>query len=702
MHSQPDLPLTRDLVLVGGGHAHALVLRAWAMDPLPGARVTVIDPGGTAAYSGMLPGFVAGHYSRAELDIDLVRLARFAGARFVLGRACGIDRDRRLVRLEEGPAIGYDVLSLDVGITSAMPTLEGFAKHAVPAKPLGPFAARWEAYRRGTGPARVAVLGGGVAGVELAMAMAHALRTAGRAAEVTILERADILSALGPFARTRMRRALGAEGVTVREGVTAMRVSPEGVTLEDGSVVAADFVTGAAGARPYSWLADTGLTDAGGFIPVDSRLRSRDHRIFAVGDCAEMVASPRGKAGVYAVRQAPVLLQNLRAALTGQGGLKPYVPQKDYLKLISLGGQRALGERFGLTFSGPWVWQWKDRIDRAFMNRLADLPTPLPPALPWPRAEGGAAQQMLCGGCGSKVGAGALSAALGPDAGGGDAAVLDGGRVLSTDHLRALVDDPAVMARIAAVHALGDIWAMGAIPAEATASIILPRQTPELAARDLARIMQAARAVFAAAGGRIVGGHSTQGAELTIGFTVTGQAERPITLGGARPGDAVILTGSIGSGVVMAAHMRSLARGDDVLAAQAQMARPKGADAAALAGAHAMTDVTGFGLAGHLRGIAEASGVAIQLDVETVPLMQGALRLSALGVRSTLYTENRAGFGGDDDARTALMFDPQTGGGLLAAVPDADAALAALRSAGVDASLIGTVTDGAPGQIVLA
>ena len=163
MHAAP-LPASRDLVLIGGGHTHALVLRAWAMNPLPGVRVTLIDPGATTAYSGMLPGFVAGHYDRAALDIDLVRLARFAGARFLPGRATGIDRARREVHVEGRPPIGYDVAPLDIGITSDMPDLPGFAEHAMPAKPLGPFAAAWDRYRAQEGPADVAVIGAGVPG----------------------------------------------------------------------------------------------------------------------------------------------------------------------------------------------------------------------------------------------------------------------------------------------------------------------------------------------------------------------------------------------------------------------------------------------------------------------------------------------------------------------------------------------------------
>jgi selenide,water dikinase len=273
-------------------------------------------------------------------------------------------------------------------------------------------------------------------------------------------------------------------------------------------------------------------------------------------------------------------------------------------------------------------------------------------------------------------------------------------QVISTDHLRAFIDDPVTMTRIAAVHALGDIWAMGALPHAATATIILPRQSSELASRALAEIMQTARSVFEASGARIVGGHSTLGAEMTIGFTVTGLCPRPpITLEGAQPGDQLVLTKPVGTGVIMAAHMRYAAPGHHVTAALNEMMKPQHEAAALLSHAHAMTDVTGFGLAGHLRNICAASRVGARLDSRKVPLLPGAEALAARGFRSSLYPENRAGFPEPATPLAELMFDPQTSGGLLAAIPgDAEATCERLRAAGFNAAVIGEITDRA-GQI---
>lgn len=711
-------PLTRDLVLIGGGHTHALVLRRWGMLPLAGARLTLINPEPTAAYSGMLPGFVAGHYGRDDLGIDLVKLARFAGARLILGAVDGIDLTARSIHVPGRPPIAFDVASVDIGITSAMPALAGFAQHGIPAKPLTPFGKRWAAFRDRTGRARVAVIGGGVAGAELAMAMAHALRSDGRVAEVCLIDRSMALSEATRPGRMRLLQALKALGVVVHENAPVAAVAADHVELEDGRHILSDFTAGAAGALPFEWLGQTGLRLHEGFVSVNRFLQSNDPAIFAAGDCAHLSDNPRPKAGVFAVRQAPVLLDNLVAALSG-GPMRPYKPQRDYLKLISLGEKSALAEKWGRAFSGPILWRWKDRIDRLFMDKLSDLPLMEGPSLPTTRAIGlkeALGDAPMCGGCGAKVGRGALRNALTslPSArradveavAGDDAAMLRMGsvrQVVSTDHLRAVTDDPVLMTRIAAIHALGDVWAMGATPQAATATVILPRMTATLQERTLAEVMSTAAQVMGDAGAAIIGGHSSMGSELTIGFTVTGLCEQdPITIAGARPGDILILTKPIGSGVILAAEMQGKASGVVVAGAYAAMTASQGEASRILETANAMTDVTGFGLAGHLAGICEASGVAAEVRLADVPLLPGALELAERGIASTILPDNRAGAGpvfGAKGARGALMFDPQTAGGLLAAVTAAEAEhiLEALQAAGYPAVRIGKIVAGASG-----
>lgn len=715
------VPLTRDLVLIGGGHAHALVLRRWGMDPLPGTRLTLINPGPDAPYTGMLPGFVAGHYPRKALDIDLVRLARFAGARLILGAVTGIDRAARVIHVPGRPGIGYDVASVNVGITSDLPSLPGFAEHGVAAKPLGVFARVWTDRRAAMAAGRlapeVAVIGAGVGGIELAMAMAHALKRDGTgAARITVIERDTALPGMGRAARAVLLDELHRLGISLLEGAQAREVTAGTVVLDSGDAVPSRFTVGVAGARPFGWLADTGLDLHDGFVTVDATLRStNDPAIFAVGDCAHLSHAPRPKAGVFAVREAPVLTRNLRAALGSGEAMRRYKPQRDYLKLVSLGGKSALADKYGLGLRGRWLWRWKDRIDRAFMDRLQDLPAMKPPSLPARKADGVAealGDKPMCGGCGAKVGAGTLGAVLADlpaparadilSRPGDDAAILKTGgavQVVTTDHLRAFTEDPYTMARITAVHALGDIWAMGAKPQAAVINVILPRMAATLQDRTLREIMAGAEQALTQAGAAIVGGHTTLGAELTVGFTLTGLRDRPITLAGARPGDALILTKPLGSGTLLAAEMTMQARGRWIAALLDGMAIPQGAAARLLGGAHAMTDVTGFGLAGHLLAICEASGTGAEISLDRVPFYDGAMELAAQGVRSTIYPQNRtagARMTLPDDPRADLLFDPQTAGGLLAAIApdDADATVAALCQAGYRAARIGRVVDG--------
>ncbi|MGR3291682.1 MAG: selenide, water dikinase SelD, partial [Paracoccaceae bacterium] len=711
----------RVLLLIGGGHTHALMLRMWGMKPLPGVRVTVINPQPTAPYSGMLPGFVAGHYQREDLDIDLVRLARFAGARLIRGIAVNLDIANRTATLGCGRVLNYHVASLDIGVTSDMPQLTGFREHAIPAKPLGQFARHWDKFRSdcaaGTRSPRAAIIGGGVAGVELALAMVHALNSAdGPTPEIALIDRLGLLPDITPSRRKYFRTLLARAGVNVLENAEIQTIGPKGITFADDSFVKAELVVGAAGAQAQDWLQNSGLALHDGYVAVDETLRSLNTAtVFAVGDCAHLSHAPRPKAGVFAVREAPVLFANLRAALSS-GKFRKFKPQRDYLKLISLGEKSALAEKWGMMLRGPSIWRLKDRIDRKFMDQFSNLrpmsETSLPPLL----ADG--VQDILsgtplCGGCGAKVSGQALDQTLkrlpGPNRNdilsgpGDDAATLAGPdgsfQVISTDHLRAFSQDPHLMSRITAIHALGDIWAMGAEPQAVLANVTLPRLSVDLQQNWLDEIMSAAAQVFSEAGAAIVGGHSATGAELSIGFTVTGLRDQlPIGKDGARAGDVLILTKPIGTGVILAAEMALKARGGWVMAAFDSMLQSQGKVARVLASAHAMTDVTGFGLAGHLAEISKASDVGFELDLADIPFLDGAVELAAAGIHSSLYPDNRAlaaGIDAPNDPRVDLLFDPQTAGGLLAAVSgnDCDDLMNKLNKLGCDAKVIGRCTD---------
>ena len=721
-----NFPFTRDLVLIGGGHAHALVLKQWGMNRLPGARVTLINPHPTAPYTGMLPGFVAGHYQRDELDIDLVRLCRSSGVRMTMACAVGLDLERSRVILDRQAPVGFDVLSVNVGITSDLPAMPGFQSNAVPAKPLGLFADEWDVFLKGVseGSRRpdIAIIGAGVGGVELALAASHRLKAAtGTRARIILIERSGApLSELGRGSRRTLLNRAASAGIDFRCDSEVERIEPGQVVLSCGEVLDVGLVVGASGARPPDWFETTGLDLADGYIRVDETLRSTSHpMVHAAGDCAHMSRHPRSKAGVFAVRSAPVLHQNVRAALEGRQP-RPFRPQRNFLKLISTGGKHAVGEKWGIPASGNWVWTVKDRIDRKFMAKFEHLPVMGSQPLPERAATGLrdliGDSERLCGGCGSKVGRSTLRSGLADVSAksarhvavgiGDDAAVLEWNQatqVISTDHLRAFVDDPWLLGRIAAIHALGDVWSMGAAPQAGLAYIVMPRMSDRLAADTQREIMAAAAQVFDEEDAAIVGGHTSMGSELMVGFTVTGiPRDRPITKAGAKPGDILLATRPIGTGTILAGEMAGKARGRDVQGALDAMSSSSGKAARILADyAAAMTDVTGFGLAGHLFEILEASGAAAAISLDRIRVLEGAIPLAEAGIRSTIWKSNaqlREFMTFPCSTVADLLFDPQTAGGLLASIPPdtVDEVCERLGAVGESPVLIGQVDSGAP------
>ncbi len=371
---------TRKVVLVGGGHAHALVLRSWAKTPLPNAEITVINPSQTAPYTGMLPGFIAGHYSRDQLDYSLVELTKPANTKLVVGKATGIDRNTKTIAVEGHPPIEYNICSINVGVTSAIPDLPGFDRHrfGVNAKPLGPFATQWTSFVENCSSSPkvpdVCVIGGGVAGCELAMAMSYRLSQDGHRPVVNVIERQEALSEVNPGTRKKLAQTMNDLNIVIHEHANVESVLSDHLTLStDGESVKrlpADFIVCAAGARPLPWLETIGLKLTNGFIDISETLQSTtDPDIFAVGDCAHMPFAPRPKAGVFAVRQAPFLKLNIEARLQ-DAELRPFSPQSDYLKLVSLGKRSAGAEKFGRFTSGSAMWRLKDRIDKKFMDSL--------------------------------------------------------------------------------------------------------------------------------------------------------------------------------------------------------------------------------------------------------------------------------------------------------------------------------------------
>jgi selenide,water dikinase len=746
-------------VLAGGGHTHALLLRRWLMRPRlrpAHALVTLVSRQSMAVYSGTLPALVAGLIAAEESAIDLRRLCALAGVTFLRAEIVGLDPVARELRLEGRPPLRFDRLSLDVGAVTAggsperdaaprlgpepngpMPHPSGiggtqptgnraWGDRGQPVKPLEPFLAWLSTLTPGSA---LRIRGGGAAAVELALA----LRARGYGPR--LLLRGQGLR-LGSAAANRLGERLLAEA---------------GIPLERSVLQAAPADLACTGSRAPAWLAAAGLPldAATGRVLTTASLQLLEHpHLFAAGDCAVVAGAPRPASGVWAVRATPVLATNLQRSLEQpQRRLRPWRSQRRALQLLGDGGWSPKGPRavllWGPVALGPsrWLWRWKRHLDQRFLEGFAAL-APMGP------------EAMACRGCAAKLAAAPLEGALarlegmaraqapsssapalkeGRD-GVEDAAVLataaDGSLLLqSVDGFPALVADPWLNARLTTLHACGDLWASGADLESVQALVTLPEAEPALQEELLLQTLAGVRSVLDPLGARLIGGHTLEGrdgAGLALALTVNGRVDpgRHWLKGPLREGDALLLSGPLGSGVLFAAAMAGAARPGWIDAALETMQRSQARLVELLAahGCHACTDVTGFGLLGHLGEMLAAGGAAaaglpgdglsagemVLLEARSIPAFTGALELLDQGWASSLAPANGRALallggpvrlvGEAAAAVEALLIDPQTCGPLLATLPAdrAGAALAALQRAGFpEAAMIGRVL-GAP------
>ena len=416
------------IVLVGGGHAHVHLLKVAAGRRLPGTELVLVSPDPRHHYSGMVPGYLEGRYAEPELSFDLTALARAAGARFHRGTATALSLARREVTIDAGPALAFDRVSLDIGSAPVGLHLPGVAAHAATVRPMSRAVALRDRLdllleRRAEGPLSVAVVGAGAAGFEVALAVHRRIVQAGRSARVTLVDAGDrILPDFSPRARARATRILDRTGIAVRMEARATGVTPDALLLDQGEELASRLTVWLAGAAPPPLLAASDLPlSTGGFFLVDAELRavagSAELRAVAgsavvgsavagsavagsavadpsvtsspvadppvadpsvtgppglrppawgAGDCIALEGAPwMPRAGVYAVRQSPVLARNV---LTDEAPAS-YEPQQSFLSLMNTADGRALLRWKGIVAHARWAWWLKDAIDRRFMAR---------------------------------------------------------------------------------------------------------------------------------------------------------------------------------------------------------------------------------------------------------------------------------------------------------------------------------------------
>jgi selenide, water dikinase len=694
-------PPAQHLLLAGGGHTHALLLLRWLMDGArPTGAITLVNRTSTALYSGMVPGLVAGVYRRQECSINLRQLCSAVGVTLVIAEITGLDLAGQQLLLANRPSLHWDWLSLDLGASTR--SLSGCA---IGVKPLEPFL-HWLHHRQPSAqPLRIR--GGGAAAVELALALR------GRGQAVELLLRGDDLHLQPSRAQALAARLLAQAGVTLRRRVADDQPAELACT----------------GSRAPAWLAEAGLPcDGDGRVRTGASLQVEGQpRVFAVGDCGVLNAAPRPPSGVWAVRAAPTLAANLgRCLATGEPPerLQAWRPQRRALQLLanlSRSGEPRAIALWGPLALGPsrLLWAWKQRIDRQFMARFQQAGAMA--------AGKGEPSSMACRGCAAKLAPDTLAAGLhqaglaGPAE---DAAVLgqlqDGELLLqSVDGFPALVDDPWLNARLTTLHACSDLWASGARVHSAQAVVTLPETAPAIQQQALVHTLAGIRSVLDPLGAALLGGHTLEGrdgAGLALSLSVNGRVKpaQHWPKGPLQAGQALILTRPLGSGVLFAAAMAGAAQADWIDRALEQMQHSQAALVPLLQqlGCSACTDITGFGLLGHLGEMLAAGPdhLTVRLNGSAVAALPGALELLEQGYASSLAPANARALSLLDGPVTVspranaalqgLLIDPQTCGPLLAAIPATAVGpcLAQLAQAGfAQANLIGYVGPRAAG-----
>ena len=753
-----------------------------------------------------------GVYTREECHIDLGKLASFAKARLIIAEACGMNLEKKFIETKDGrPPIHYDVCSIDIGIKpSPIPIINrgnithqsgensgNSVENFTPVKPISTFSGKWDtilsripSLSQGD-KVRIAIIGGGGGGVELAFAIHQRLhsemtsisRNLNDQLEVSIYAKhKTLMPSHNKEMQAIIHRLMREKGINVVCNAEIDHVSKTQsmsfLVTKDGYEYPFDEAVCCTSAQAQEWLHESGLdTTKEGFVCVKSTMESTNTPgVFASGDVCHVVDNPRPKAGVFAVRAGPPLLRNLKNKLLGDL-LEPWVPQRQFLGIIGTGNGHAVSSKGPLAVEGAHQWKLKDTIDREWMRGYQELPDMESQPLQSKKDEINredvqsileklddskkvvdiiAEGKMRCGGCGSKIGSQVLTRAIRrvnqlPKSStsssqghrkhlgayreevvagvGDDAAILkcpvesQMHLVQTIDYFRSFISDPYLFGKIAANHALSDTHAMNGDPVSALALCVLPYGKEEKVENDLTQMIAGACSILKEEGCALVGGHSSEGAEIAMGLSchATVHPNKTFQKGPVCQGNILLLTKAVGTGVLLAADMRAKAKGSWIGEAFHSMTQSNGCAAKILAkyNCTACTDVTGFGLMGHLLEMLQYGSspeeacqldrnkLAAQIVLDSVPTLTGAMECIEKGVLSSLHVQNVRSskaiantkevqhFEGFKKWTYPLLFDPQTAGGLLACVPsteDIGKLIEELKSNGYDkTSAIGRI-----------
>lgn len=699
--------LSKDIVLIGGGHAHAIALHQFALNPLPGVRLTLITDTLHTPYSGMLPGHIAGFYSFDQTHIDLHHLCKFAGAQLYQDHAIGLDLKRNQVLCSHRPPVLFDLLSIDIGSTPNRLQVRGADKYAIPAKPVSQFLNHWretiESFARyPTKTLKLAIVGGGAGGVELALTMQQGLFVCRQATggmrnidasfvmytasfpEIHLFhEGQEIMPSHNGVVRKRITELMHRRDIQLHLGERVTQVSERGIQCQSGLSLECDRIFWVTQASAPPWLKAAGLaTDRDGFILVKDSLQSISHpQVFAAGDIATMVNYTRPKAGVFAVRQGKPLYENLKQAALGKA-LKPYGPQPQILGLIGTGDGKAIASwgKWGLG-PNPLLWRWKDWIDRRFMAQFENLgrsptPSPFTPIPIPPELLSSVLKRMIRENP-------KLESSIDISNSGDNLAlssVSPGILIESMDLLADRLHDPYLFGIFATHHCLNPILARGATPHSVLGWIELPDSLPPQQEETLYQLLSGVLKALMVSQTQLVGCRASLGPSLSLGLASQGYAypEQLLDPQKLQPGQVLILTKPLGVGALLAAQEQYKGKArwlEGAIATMIQSNYPASLTFVEM-GATACTAVGNLGLLAHLGKMVDIGSVSLSLNLDHLPVLEGALESWGQVRSSSFYEQNQERNRYLQNAPSfeshplyPLLFDPQWSGGLVAGVP---------------------------------
>lgn len=695
-----EIPITNDLVLIGGGHSHLSVLMKLSKKPLNGNRITLITNEIDTPYSGMIPGYIEGIYSWRDSHIDLYRLCLKLNVRFIHAEVERVSAYEKEIYFKDRPKIKFDVLSINTGIQSNNREIKGAAKYCLPVKPISKLTNNF--LNKITNFKSIAFIGGGAGSVELALAIKKRFLNINQDIKITIITgKRGLLSTFPQKTKLTSLKTLEKFKIDIIEYKRVLEVKPKQIILSDKSLLKIDKAILSTNSMTPKWLAKSDiLLTKDNYILVNKSFQTNYKYVFASGDVIDFNNQNLKKAGVFAVRSGKPLAINIRKFILGKK-LVEYKFNKNYLALIGTSKRSAIATKYNLTFNSRFFFYLKKYIDQNFIKKFSDFRIRKKFTLDALKTDvlnifvkhkekiTDENDIMQCKGCAAKVPLNALKQALPKDivSTSEDAVSVPGHPELyqTVDMISSIITDPFLLGKIAANHSISDMVSVNSKITSAMMILQLPLSKTEINSRDLEQVLLGANEIFKTIDCPLIGGHTMIGKDKDpiIGFSILGQKQKKIKIVKNRrkikTKDLLILTEKIGSGLIFAGINNYLIDSYFQIDVIKQMIKGNlnfGKISNQL-NILSMTDITGFGLANHLLNLIKRDNSKTGLTIypNKIPLFEGVNECLNKDIKSSLFKSNYdiaqkdIIYKRDKSKLDNILYDPQTVGGIAFIIP---------------------------------